>query len=119
MKENELRIGNWVFDHTLNQYDQIEELRTEGAFFVKSNGYIKYQDLQPIPLTPEILEKSGFVTFEDGWYGYIPFGVGYVYTWNIYDTSIRWKGSCIEIENLHDLQNLHFALYKEELPINL
>ncbi len=125
MKANELRVGNFVKDrggkilriYWFEQDKVCMEMRLHDKPVHPLTEYFGY--LQPIPLTPEILEKAGFVAFEDGWYGLIPFGLGYVYTWNIYDITIRWKGSCIEVKYLHDLQNLHFSLYKEELNIEL
>jgi len=69
MKVNEVRIGNWVFDKN-NKPQLIDEitrhpscernyehiLKFKGFNF--ANGYC--EDLLPIPLTPEWLEKFGF-----------------------------------------------------------
>lgn len=57
MKANELMIGDWVYD-TLSQTD-IKVNR--GCFEINPlNGICYAENLIPIPLTGEILEKNGF-----------------------------------------------------------
>lgn len=51
LKTNELRIGNWT-----NRYGDNHKISVETIFLVEKNEL----KLLPIPLTPEILEKSGF-----------------------------------------------------------
>lgn len=68
MKTNELMIGDWVFNAYHGENIQITpyDFFTHGHFedgkyiptgVTPSNGW----DLEPIPITPEILEKNGFV----------------------------------------------------------
>jgi hypothetical protein len=73
MKANELMIGDWVYNKhhgkniRLTQYDFFTHTHNdfgeqELAPFAKPTIG---RDLEPIPLTPEILEKNGFrITFE-------------------------------------------------------
>lgn len=122
IKANELRVGNWVIDpvdgrmKTTNIYQigkhQIDDTNT---------NYL------PIPLTPEILEKAGFVKYQYG--GNNQFE-GYKVRWSkdsIYGflTSdnifalLGFERRHQNIKYLHQLQNLYFALTGEELEINL
>ena len=73
MKPEELMIGDWVYDKHYNGdiepiqihniYGTEVNCKTERNRFdvdeIVSGTYMS--DLQPIPLTPEILEKNGFI----------------------------------------------------------
>lgn len=66
MKANELMIGDWVICH--GEPMQIMEIFSD---LVNAECWpYEYDDLQPIPLTPEILERNGFVPATNGvsWY---------------------------------------------------
>lgn len=111
MNANELRIGNWVTTFEDETPIQI----TPRKFEV---GVCRYgaQDFNPIPLTPEILEKAGFERYapmmyrlKNGWH-WITVDVNSAY--------INGK-QLILLEHLHQLQNLIFALTGEELEIKL
>ena len=52
MKAEELMVGDWVLDSYTNRPMRIEGINGGNPRFG--------QDLEPIPLTPEILEKIGF-----------------------------------------------------------
>ena len=61
MNTNELMIGDWVFVHKPtckgHRVDYINEMDEE----IGADGEIyNVCDIEPIPLTPEILEKNGF-----------------------------------------------------------
>lgn len=62
MKVEELMVGDWV-RNDLGEAQQVVELREDGAMLYYNDIY-PYDDIQPIPLTPEILEKNGFVKSE-------------------------------------------------------
>jgi hypothetical protein len=128
MNFKELRIGNWVEDeddsHDRWQVERIEpgKEETKGMWFVNGRWT---EDLQPIPLTPEILEKAGFMESQDNTY-YLPkmdYTVDFVGV-------ILWKKEYFRlneeftsvgkpIQYLHQMQNLFFALTGEELNIEL
>lgn len=63
MKAEELMVGDWVLDTYTNKPMRIEGINGSNPRFG--------QDLEPIPLTPEILEKNGFryndAPFVNGW----------------------------------------------------
>lgn len=64
MKANELMIGDWVQGFVPDTYSRVEAIPNENRLGVISSGghYIASvaDDFQPIPLTPEILEKNGW-----------------------------------------------------------
>lgn len=120
IQANELRIGNWVewvFPNRNNQpnkfqFCEIESIRTS-LVGVLGSAY-GYDQIQPIPLTPEILEKCGFefdtITFSKS---YLLLAEGD----NGFDV---WVGGLSKVKlnpinYLHQLQNLYFALTGEEL----
>lgn len=108
IKPEELRIGNWVMGD--NGPVQIEPNSFQNIF----NGSY---DQDPIPLTEEWLAKFGFE--------YREMNLGYVKEateGNIYISkkfTFEFDGFNIgmqrEIQYVHQLQNLYFALTGEEL----
>jgi hypothetical protein len=67
MKANELMIGDWV---TLSKGNWSENRQVEliDIEMIAESVYLA----EPIPLTPEILEKNDFLYYcvDDGYYGY-------------------------------------------------
>jgi hypothetical protein len=127
MKANELRVGNWLqFENGVTPKSFVQV----NAWFLRQlvhdhkndnpelNGYYS-----GIPLTPEILEKAGFVYKESG-------DEVFEQEWHIDGHELIWgptsdNSYCCdyhcgnEIQYLHQLQNLYFALTGEELEIEL
>lgn len=112
MKANELRIGNYV-NH--NQYSakvtgiELNRLCVDPSVY----PYIGYDEIKPIPLTEEWLLKFGF-----------DFKIDYLLQKNGFSIVFEHKGNFlmgylesigIDIEYVHTLQNLFFALTGEEL----
>lgn len=58
MRIEDLMVGDWV-RNDLGETQRVVELRKEGAM-LSYNDIYQYDDIQPIPLTLEILEKNGF-----------------------------------------------------------
>ena len=92
----------------------------------------KYDEVEPIPLTPKILEKCGFEPMtgnEDepatGWRAhysasYMESGKDYFCIWDDQPCGYLMDNySSAPLKYLHQLQNLFFALTGEELPIHL
>ncbi len=96
-----------------------------------NDGFDNRYDLNeilPIPLTPEILEKAGFVK-DDFWWGD---GIEY---YKLHPFDVRFGNETDKNENeldtfffgqeempvvyLHQLQNLYFAIVGKELTISL
>lgn len=134
IQANELRIGNAVQDDT-GRIGIITEVSKNSVRLKMEFSILKIDthhdeqgvDVTPIPLTPEILEKAGFVK-EDEFY-YHPNTMIFEltqkfpslgYWWAVRRTSLP---AAIVIKErflyLHQLQNLYFALTQTELNINL
>jgi len=64
MKAEELMIDDWVYNHESKQYQRVWLLDYDNVILI--NGYYSYDydDIEPIPLTPKILEKNGW-TYND------------------------------------------------------
>lgn len=80
MKANELSckdlmIGDWVMINPISYY-QVEQIRMEfGELRIYLKGtevFATENEIMPTPITPEILEKNGFVTNDEqgNWNGY-------------------------------------------------
>jgi hypothetical protein len=149
IKASDLRIGNWVhkIHSSVNRSLYIEEsdfpMETIDCGFVKvleivekgivdfidTNPSLKqiaeYEDLQPIPLTPEILEKCGFQ--KDSIDFILPLKHGSLQSplsgeyvvFGLEVNDLFYDAHESDIKYLHQLQNLYFALTCEELQINL
>ena len=59
MKANELMIGDWVFNTHNQQTEQVQEIR-ERMVMLAYNDLYEYDEIEPIPLTAEILAQNGF-----------------------------------------------------------
>lgn len=59
MKTNELMIGDFVLDG--NDYAQVTSITCDGNIETTHNEHSNIELIEPIPLTPEILEKNGWV----------------------------------------------------------
>ena len=81
---------------------------------------VEYQDLDPIILTPQILQKCGFRNFiRDEWI--ISHSAGHA-DFELTAQGLRLRQptpSRMPIKYLHQLQNLFFALTGEEIEVNL
>jgi hypothetical protein len=123
MKANELRIGNWISDRGMKEW-QIDSWERKNKVAAKSPIF-KFGDLAmeghplteevdfliPIPLTEEWLLKFGFKPLQKDWQkkGLI------IHT--------RKRGFIVrksipQIHHVHQLQNLYFALTGEELVLS-
>lgn len=129
IKATELRIGNIV----LSRETELAHFHTIGCNDM-GDFYSTIQDsLDPIPLTPEIMEKCGFEADDDDgggcsiyvsetlrlWRGDLE-GVMRLRFWgDEYSYPIHLKEPVYHFQYLHQLQNLYFALTAEELNIRL
>ena len=131
MNAQELRIGNWVLID--GKPERIDSIVTSSSNFLYDgvnaeieDGYygdysVMVKDPEPIPITPEILEKAGFEfesrgvdAFEQIW------SCNGIEIWQ-HDEGFSQDYSpySVDIKHLHQLQNLYFALTGEELDIEL
>ena len=112
MKATELRMGNLVYVD--NEIIEVWEVSDSSINYHYMEGKdIAIEELKPIPLTVEWLEKFGFENIKDDVYrfGYYEYFMG---------------GLCFDgveifnakrIDYVHQLQNLYFALTEEELTL--
>jgi hypothetical protein len=132
MDAKELRLTNWVTGRndppmkvvSINISGDIE-LRFAGVDADYGDWHYDVEDLQPILLTRAILEKSGFIkgdTLQPS--GQIPYAHkdnGSFIIISCEDGTFWLDGYVydVNVEFVHQLQNLYFALIGEELEINL
>ena len=126
---SELRIGNWVNHKDIYSYRN-EMLGKEFYFQWESRDWyalgectISLEDINPIPLTEEILEKCGFDMNPD-WnnydgcvavldLGYLYIGKGVMGGITLFQNNHFSTG--VNIDYLHQLQNLIYAITQTEL----
>jgi len=119
MKAEELRLWNFIFDGV--QLQMVEQIEYEGCYCRSINGavsfYYDYENLCPIPITEQWLIDFGFAfTMESGLFNISGYDV--MLTKNGIDFYLGEYGSWYKnIEYVHQLQNLYFALTGEELQL--
>lgn len=69
MKATELMIGDWVELCQRGEYYQITEIGEDFVMLGQSHE-CRESEIDPIPLTAEILEKNGFEPYKDWFLGY-------------------------------------------------
>lgn len=144
---NELRIGNWVnftYNHKSKAIQipcKVYELRRELVTLEDKHDLItvRFEAIQPVDLTPEILEKCGFenndgefthpnntdfdlmfCASENGlWCGYNFGDLKGIAPFQGPLTGVVALPICNPFKYVHQLQNLYFALTGEELKIEL
>lgn len=142
IKANELRIGN-KFDVEVPAYinhrftaltvtqkgcdtsyaDYGQHAPPLPADGIHGLMFIRYEEMEPIPLTSDILEKCGFegtgkrdtTWTHEKMSPQIEFSKGH---YQLFTDEGNFL-SDINIEHLHQLQNLYFALTGEELNVRL
>jgi len=133
---NELRIGNWVKlnnpesrPREVGNYAKVFAIDSEHSYkeykgtatispFREFNFYGQFLCfIDPIPLTPEILEKCGFRKSLNGYcYGMITNdGKNRFSIFTDGTFKLGTQDLSVNIHHLHQLQNLYFALTNAEL----
>ena len=129
IQANELRIGNWVETYPSSKIEQVYDLMCD-CINTKTKEKLPFDCVDPIPLTPEILERCGFEKDESGEYedGEYVSNTKPVFRWTKgdynewyiifqFDYGCEWTAA-YHVRTLHQLQNLYFALTGEELECN-
>lgn len=62
MERNSLMIGDWVYNTHNSQPEQVCEIGS-GLVMLNYNDLYEYDEIEPIPLTDEILRNNGFEYF--------------------------------------------------------
>lgn len=120
---NELRRGNYFLYGKENLIDKMFTLTFDREDGLLINEQIPESHLQPIPLTPEILIAAGFRQSLSRKNNFHINGLKYCYSIKHREFNIKTNESCYiritDIENVHQLQNLYFALTGKELEIKI
>lgn len=127
IKAGELRIGNKVFAKEHNLLNAtIEGITPNGIILFKElTTYSMIKDIEPIPLTPEILESCGFIKVkgEDKYcFGYFELEVCPMLSATLHKSGFMnffEFDTKLDIKFLHQLQNIYFILTGNELEFNL
>lgn len=124
IRPEELRIGNWVYNPAIRANMQVYPMMIPQLHRIVSEG--GQPNIEPIPLTPEILEKCGFSSvkqIDDT--GLTQYRRKSIY-FETFNSKIKWSGIAvgdegvmIDLNHLHQLQNLFYALTGEELEVML
>jgi hypothetical protein len=124
MKANELRIGNAILIYNSFEYVNRIVIGESGKTEIINRKPI--QDIKPIPLTELLLESNGI--FDDGMRRFIiPNCKYFIIEWEHlnsckYVLGVKGEYGNDEVisepfTNVHELQNLYFALTGEELTL--
>ena len=132
MEAKELRIGNLVTDEWNSRVIKVDsiddkginlEIEDDGNYPELAKRWIepcyKFECLYPIPLTEKLLLNFGFskinYTHGDSFYTLSRSKINKCYI-DIYDSSTKYMGYSVRhCKYVHQLQNLYFALTREEL----
>lgn len=125
MESKELRLENWVLLDWENIYKKVNA--TTLTYIIRSEMIGKNHPFKPIPLTEEILLKSGFkkvdkLHYDNDYNNIFNFESCYISLDNYTNVFFDWVDDsvrCYETCYLHQLQNLYFALTNKELEVNL
>lgn len=126
----ELRKGNMVkclshlpIGYYMPSYPHTEVLEIKDTAVETEAGTHKYREIAPIPLTEEIILKSGGIKTDQT---YIfknnetdPLPVSILMDGGQFFLEIKNEKYSISIDSVHHLQNLYFALKGTEIKINL
>lgn len=127
MDVKELRVGNKIWRPDC--YDEVVEIREKGIIGLDSlRGLITYGEIEPIPITEELLLKIGFKKDVDANNRY-----RYAIDNCLFEIRLWDSGTLIKLENycedcvrkvhlpktpnLHQLQNAYYLVTGKELEI--
>lgn len=117
MDAKELRIGNFVrgFDDRSYEHQEIQFLSTRVE--TTKGLYYKYENVNPIPITEEWLERFGFKK-DKSWFGeFYENKEGDSVNSDITVITVFDTGDFDMPKYIHQLQNLYFALTGKELGV--
>lgn len=66
MEQNELKrlmVGDWVYNTHNRQNEQVQQILELGVM-LDYNDFYSADDIEPVKLTPEILERNGFTALQ-------------------------------------------------------
>ncbi|MGI8581284.1 MAG: hypothetical protein ACR2KX_03790 [Chitinophagaceae bacterium] len=130
IKAIDLRIGNWIISNTednqtngINNYVQVFGLEKNRIKHEQGNGVYDESMFDPIPLTREILLKSGLEQVgQRNIFNKVPL-VGFNYDLNTFKVMVYHPGNTLahrlltDIRHVHQLQNFFYCLIGYDLVI--
>ncbi len=129
IKAIDLRIGNWVINTEDNQtngtdnYVKVYGLEQNRIKHAQEGGFHDEGLYNPIPITGEILLKSGFEQVpQRNIYNKVPL-VGFNYDLNTFKVMVYHPGNTLahrlltDIRHVHQLQNFFYCLIGHDLVI--
>lgn len=106
-----LRIGNRV--RYKKEIFEVLNIQDSGTIFSSQGKYGKFRNISPISLNKELLLEYGFSDMNDGIYKYKGLTeLFHTFCGFFFRYDVKFIASC---KYLHELQNIFFALYKEEI----
>lgn len=87
MKANELMIDDWVYNKNIDKPMQVYPMMFSQMFRRTPDATTEDYNIFPIPLTPEILEKNGFV-IKKKWAQLGNFGDSPLIMWHFEDDAV-------------------------------
>lgn len=125
MTIQELKIGNWVYDSKTTMFPmQVVAIGTDWIHldFFGNEGDVweKYlQDVEPIPITKEILLKCGFEQIN---YKFFKKPYMSIYKtcdgWFVHIDDVQFQTAvAIPVKHIHQLQNAYYLATNKELEI--
>jgi hypothetical protein len=121
VQPNELRINNWIIVNDGEKPPYNYQLTGFDIYKIDEGG----SGIEPIPLTPELLEKCHWVRTITGIYvrkaDRFKFRIEFAHgdVWLYVEQHDRDSSIEVELQYLHECQNLYFALTGKELEIKL
>ena len=119
----DLRIGNWI---TVSEVTyRVTALSETKVHFKGRKGGVSQEEIHPIPITQEILEKAGFKKkgkadlfdkFPNEGFTYHIYSHKVMIFHGPHNTLCHWLST--QIDFLHQLQNLYYCLTGRELSIS-
>jgi len=125
MEAKELRIGNyvnhkdnWSYRQPKNDFKEFYFKWDDSDFHAMLECTLDIKDMEPIPLTEDILLKCGFEVYEfdNGQSNQYRFKDRLIV---IRDNKFVDYGTSVILNYVHTIQNLYFALTGEELEVKL
>lgn len=128
----DLRVGNWVYDGERTQFPMFIRAIGEDYVYLDFEGNegdlweSKPEDLQGIPITPELLTKLGFSELYGLWRRTmsnrriaVKIDTSFVSIEAFEDRLLDSRCTCHGVKYLHQLQNLFKTISKEDYIIEL
>lgn len=119
MEATQLRIGNYILDKE-NEVRQVVEL-SRTLVRTSCDRILLVSEVNPIPITEEILLKCGFEQKDHLFRLHLVNSIHIEYNseCNLYYFDIYMNTCRVELQYLHELQNIYQSITFKELEINL